>query len=145
MIDGEQVLWEEGLSPSWEEVRIRFLRCVPKTQRRIVAELLRDGDVRGRGLRTWVRRLAAQSQLPRDPFPPELVQVYLDDDEAMPLHDCAGCGIAIPVRPDWHGADGQPQQIYFPDCPCCGERTGLYAAWSRSGESPEAANVGVPL
>ena len=134
-----EIQWEESLSPSWQEVRNGFLRSLFPSQRRQVSELLRDGDVRGRGLRTWLRLIAAQGGDLQSQYPEELVQVYLDDDEAMPLHDCAGCGVAIPVRPAWQGAEGGLQEIYFPKCPCCGARTGLYAAWSRANGSTEVA------
>jgi hypothetical protein len=129
------IAWSEELNPAWEAVKDEFLRAVPPRQRAQVAELLHESDSRGRGLRTWLRVLAANEQRPADRFPAALVQVYLDDDEAMPLHDCAVCGVAIPVRPDWYSFDGEPQQVYFPECPCCGGRTGLYAAWSRGQAS----------
>ena len=140
------IAWEEGLSPPWDEIKESFLEAVAAKQRSKVAALLREPGGRGRGLRTWLRALAAQEQAPPERLPVELVQVYLDDEEALPLHDCAGCGVAIPVRPDWQRFEGEPQHTYFPDCPCCGERTGLYAAWSRRlAVVPEAAcRVGSP-
>ncbi len=135
------ISWQEQLSPTWDEVREHFLSLIRPHQRGQVAALLSQSDACGRGLRTWLRLIGAQGELPSAPFSAELVQVYLTDDEAMPLHDCSGCGVAIPVRPDWQGLDGEPQEIYFPQCPCCGERTGLYAAWSRSQASSTEAAV----
>jgi len=125
------IAWEEGLSPPWDEVKNAFLAAVPKNQRAQVAALLSEPGQRGRGLRSWLRTVVGQEQSLPERIPAELIQAYLDDGEVMPLHDCAGCGIAIPVRPNWQGYEGEPQESYFPTCPCCGERTGLYAAWSQ--------------
>jgi len=124
--------WTEDLEPNWNAVKSSFLAAVSSTQRARVASLLGESDVRGRGLRSWLRHMAVQGQLFDRSLPAELVEVYLSDDEAMPLHDCSGCGMAIPVRPDWRSCEAAPEQIYFSTCPCCGHRTGLYARWSQS-------------
>jgi hypothetical protein len=140
-----EVRWENRLQPGWNWVRQAFLSSVARPQRARVAALLKESDSRGRGLRTWLRLIEAQEQVVLPLFPAELVQVYLDDDEAMPLHDCSGCGVAVPVRPDWPGHEGEPQRVYFPRCPCCGERTGLYASWSRSPAAPAPAQPAVAV
>ncbi len=77
-------------------------------------------------------------------MPPQIpecvISVYLSDGEAAPLHDCEVCGFAVPVRPNHlHGLESEPEQEYFPNCPICGGRTGLYYFWSRQGE-PTASN-----
>jgi hypothetical protein len=57
----------------------------------------------------------------------------MEDSEAMPQHDCADCGLAIPVRPA-RPADfvGEVERIYFPTCPNCGGRSGWYAYLSNA-------------
>jgi hypothetical protein len=117
---------------SWSNARRYFLAAVNPRQRPVVARLLQEAPHSGLGLRLWLRSMVAQGRpLPKS-LPAELVQVYLDDPEAVPLHDCEGCGIAIPVHPAWQGYESEPQRVYFPTCPCCGGRTGLYAYWSNT-------------
>lgn len=117
----------------WSEVRAQFLAAVALDQRPSVMLRLGDSHYGGGGLRQWLGALAAGTAIMPDAVPPTLVQVYLTDDAAAPLHDCAVCGLAIPVRPDrdFDGA-GEPEQVYFPACPGCGGPTGRYARLCRS-------------
>ena len=48
-------------------------------------------------------------------MPPEIAQVYFDDENALPLHQCEDCGLGIPTA--------RPGR-YFETCPLCGGRTG---------------------
>ena len=118
----------------WAELRDRFLAAVDPRQRPAVAALLRHPNRGGGGLRMWLRALMAQGRPVPMSFPPNLVQVYLDDPEAVPLHDCARCGLAVPVCAGWDGYEGEPARVYFPTCPCCDGPTGLYAYWSHAAE-----------
>lgn len=127
---GEPARPADPLDPGWSEARDRFLAAMDLGQRLAVEGLLRQPRCGGLGLRLWLRILVTQGRPLPPALPVELVQVYLDDSEAVPLHDCANCGIAIPVRPGWQGYEGEPQRVYFPTCPSCGGRTGLYAYWS---------------
>jgi hypothetical protein len=108
-----------------------FLAAVPAAQRGRVRELLTDPRAGGRGLRALVALLDAD---PRDlppALPTELVEVYLDDDEAEPLHDCERCGLPVPVHAGRRcGHEASVDREYFPTCPHCGGRTGRYAFWS---------------
>jgi len=114
----------------WATVRESFLNALEPQLRPIVAGLLRQPRCGGLGLRMWLRTLANEPRAFPESLPSELVQVYLNDPEAVPLHDCAGCGLAVPVRPGRSGYESEPQRVYFPTCPCCGCRTGLHAYWS---------------
>ncbi len=119
-----------SLEDRWALTRERFLAAVDPRQRAAVAELLRQPRRGGQGLRVWLQSLATRGvPVPRS-LPPDLVGVYLQDAEALPLHDCAGCGLAVPVRPGRGGEGDEPEQVYFPHCPCCGAATGLYAYWA---------------
>ena len=110
--------------------RDQFLAAIDADLRSTVKVLLVDPQRGGRGLRMWLEAIITQDQVIPSQFPRSLVQVYLDDSEAVPLHDCAECGVAIPVHPHWKGMEGEQPQSYFPTCPCCGGVTGLYASWS---------------
>src|SRR5215213_5390973 len=82
----------------WGEVRDRFLEAVDGPQRPLVALLLRQPRLGGTGLRHWLSALAAGVAVLPTSIPPEVIQTYLTDPEALPLHDCAACGLAVPVR-----------------------------------------------
>jgi hypothetical protein len=106
----------------------QFLAAVDIRQRPVVAALLRQPYCGGQGLRLWLQALRAGTAVLPESIPPELIQVYVNDPEAVPLHDCARCGLAIPVRPDrQRGEDSPAEQVYFATCPHCGGRTGRYA------------------
>ena len=51
-------------------------------------------------------------------MPPEVAEVYLQHQHALPLHDCEACGYRVP-----HG--------FFEQCPLCGGRVGWNAYWHR--------------
>ncbi len=122
---------EAALDARWQEARDHFLAAVAPEQRPFVARLLRERHEGGHGLRTWFRNLVWNGACLPAAVPPAVVEVYLADPEALPLHDCADCGMAVPVRPDRQaGPEGEPERVYFPTCPCCGGQTGLYAYWS---------------
>jgi hypothetical protein len=122
---GGQISWVTQLAPTWRQCKTRFLVLAPAQLRDQVAATILEPDMRGRGLRMWLRRLAVEQVWPRHALPAALIQVYLDDPEAMPLHNCTVCDVAIPIRPDYREFDDVPQKLYFPECPCCGGPTGL--------------------
>ena len=111
----------------------RLLAAMPADYRTRTLALLVSRQYGGRGLRAWLALLEADDRtLPGD-LPVELVNVYLDDDEAEPLHDCERCGLSVPVRARRRcGHEATVERIYFPSCPHCGGRTGRHAYWSRS-------------
>jgi len=109
-----------------------LLQAVDPSQRAAVVNLLDHPRLGGKGLRMWLRMLGnKRGSLPWR-LPAALINVYLQDSEAVPLHDCADCGLAIPIRPHWRGYEWEPGLLYFECCPSCGGSTGLYAYWSRN-------------
>jgi hypothetical protein len=110
-----------------------FLAAVPAGQRGRVRVLLTDRRLGGRGLRALFAMLGADGRIPAA-LPEEVVEVYLSDDEAEPLHDCEACGLPVPVHAGRRcGHEAAVDRVYFPTCPCCGGRTGRHAFWSRRG------------
>ncbi len=111
----------------------RLMAAVPAVHRKRTAALLKSPRLGGRGLRAWMVILDADDRpLPGD-LPEELVEVYLADSEAEPLHDCERCGLTVPVRVGRRcGHEATVERVYFPECPQCGGRTGRHAYWSRT-------------
>ena len=109
------------------------MAAVPATHRKRAQAILLSPRLGGRGLRAWTVLLDADDRpLPGD-LPEELVEVYLDDSEAEPLHDCERCGLTVPVRAHRRcGHEATVEHVYFPECPHCGGRTGRHAYWSRT-------------
>jgi|tagenome__1003787_1003787.scaffolds.fasta_scaffold20815854_2 hypothetical protein len=119
----------------WVEVSSRFLDAVCDEQRAKVAELLHTVHNGGSGLRDWVSAIAFRGAVMPTKLPGELIDVYLSDSESMPLHDCEGCGLAMPVRPSHlYGLEGEPERVYFSACPACGSRTGPSMYFTRQFE-----------
>ena len=110
----------------------RLLAAVPAACRSRAAALLSSPRLGGRGLRAWAALVDTDDRpLPSD-LPTGLVEVYLNDDDAEPLHDCSDCGLPVPVRAGRHcGHEATVERVYFPECPHCGGRTGRHAYWSR--------------
>jgi hypothetical protein len=126
----------------WSQACQDFLAAVPDEMRDHVEQSLRCLHNGAVGLRRWVARIATGEARVPELIPAELVRVYLADSEAVPLHDCENCGIAIPVRPHpLRGFEGEPDQIYFPSCPVCGGRTGWYLFWSRQAEGKRVSDT----
>jgi hypothetical protein len=111
----------------------RLLAAIPVALRPTARTLLADPRLGGRGLRAWLGLLAVgHGPLPAA-LPAELVEVYLRDAEAEPLHDCEACGLPVPVRAAWRaGHEPAADRVYFPACPQCGGRTGPHAYWGRA-------------
>ena len=111
----------------------RLMAAVPAAYRKRTAAVLKSPRLGGRGLRAWMVILDTDDRpLPKD-LPAGLVEVYLDDSEAEPLHDCERCGLTVPVRANRRcGHEATVDHVYFPECPHCGGRTGRYAYWSRT-------------
>ena len=57
-------------------------------------------------------------------MPPVVAEVYLTDRDALPLHECAGCGYRLPHQ-------------YFSECPLCGGRVGWHAYWNQHKDDPK--------
>jgi hypothetical protein len=119
----------------WAKVSNEFLNAVTPCQRKSVAELLHTVHNGGSGLRDWVSAIAWRGAVLPTQVPEEIIDVYLSDSEAVPLHDCGSCGLAIPVRPSrLYGLDGDPERVYFSLCPACGSRTGPHMYFTRRFE-----------
>lgn len=132
---------ESASDARWTDACRQFIAAVPANICQPVDRSLHSLHGGGFGLRNWVSSIAWRGgKLPQE-LPAELVQVYLDDPEAAPLHDCESCGVAIPVRPNRiDGLEAEPEQTYFPTCPICGGRTGLYMYVSRQAEREETSD-----
>ncbi len=116
----------------WTDACQEFMASVPTELQSRVDRSLKSFHAGGFGLRTWVASIAWRGAKLPETVPTELLQVYFVDPEAVPLHECETCGIAIPIRPNrLHGLDDDPEQVYFTSCPACGGRTGLYLFVSR--------------
>lgn len=108
-----------------------FLAAVPDGQRGRVRTLLTDPRCGGRGLRAMLALFDTSPRPLPAVLPPELVEVYLRDDEAEPLHDCERCGLPVPVHAGRRcGHEASVDREYFSACPHCGGRTGRFAFWS---------------
>jgi hypothetical protein len=84
-------------------------------------------------LRAWLSLLEVDHPPLPVELPRELLEVFLRDHEAEPLHDCEECGLPVPVRCGRRvGHEPVAEWEYFPACPNCGGRTGRYAFWSRA-------------
>ncbi|MDX1965436.1 MAG: hypothetical protein SFX18_19985 [Pirellulales bacterium] len=131
-------LSEELLSPSpgiaedtWEAACRQLLDAVPQEYLSLISLLLKERNGGGCGLRDWISAVAFRGAKFPHSIPPQIVRIYLNDPEAVPLHDCEECGLAVPVRPNRvHGLESDPECEYFPTCPLCGGRTGPFYYWS---------------
>lgn len=141
-----QVSSDGGMESYWDSARKRLLACIEEEQRTEVEMVLRAPRQGGRGLRLWLQIIATQNKPLPDSLPWKLVQVYLDEPEALPLHECSGCGVAIPVRAISPVVDEEPAETFFPACPCCGSTTGYYASWNhpQSHSDDDAEQVNLP-
>lgn len=111
----------------WKDTAARFLAAVPYEQREAVEPLLQQPHYGSEGLRSWIDAIANQGAVLPEHIPAAVIDVYLEDAEAMPLYECEECGLAVPVRPNrLLGPDAEPEKIFFPECPICGGRTGYY-------------------
>jgi hypothetical protein len=111
----------------------RLLHAVPASHRSATQALINDPRRGGHGLRMWLTLMEADYSRDLQDLPGELIAVYLADSDAEPLHDCAQCGLAIPVKATRRcGHEAAVERIYFPTCPCCGGSTGRHAYWSRA-------------
>jgi hypothetical protein len=112
-------------------VMAALLAAVPLDYRARVKARLTDPHSGGRGLRALLALLDTDPRTLPDALPTELVEVYLYDDEAEPLHDCERCGLPVPVHAGRRcGHEASVDREYFPACPHCGGRTGRFAFWS---------------
>ncbi len=117
----------------WDVAEDRLLAAVPEGVRAVVRVRLVDPRRGGRGLRAWLGLLATGGRDLPPALPAALVEVYLRDDDAEPLHDCEACGLPVPVKAGRRcGHEPTPERVYFPSCPHCGGRTGRFAYWSRA-------------
>lgn len=110
----------------------RLLAAIPVRHQAQARSLLTDHRNGGRGLRTWIHLMEVGDAGLPDQLPAELVEVYLSDGEAEPLHDCEVCGLPVPVKVGWRaGHEPTADRVYFPACPQCGGKTGYHAFWGR--------------
>ena len=117
--------------PDWKEAENRLMDAVPAGMRPLVRSLLSNPRRGGRGLRSLLILLASQNRSLPCHLPGELVEIYLQDDAAEPIHDCEECGLPVPVRVARRcGHEPSTERVYYPACPHCGGRTGRYAYWS---------------
>jgi hypothetical protein len=115
-----------------QTVEDEWLAAISSALRSTVRKLLKTPRYGGRGLRAWLALMETEGRPLRGQIPDELIEIYLQDDEAEPLHDCASCGLPVPVRVGRRvGLEPVVERVYFPTCPLCGGRTGRYAFWSR--------------
>ncbi|VTT99034.1 unnamed protein product [Gemmataceae bacterium] len=109
----------------------RLLAAVPAPHRARVEILLSDRRTGGRGLWAMLNLIHMDQRPVPAVLSAELIEIYLTDDEAEPLHDCERCGLPVPVHAGRHcGHEATVERVYFPACPQCGGRTGRYAYWS---------------
>jgi hypothetical protein len=123
--------------PTWFS---QLLPAVAAEQQAAVEAVVRAFPERGYGLYAWVTNLREGGHLPAR-IPAEVIDVYLRDDKALPLHDCEDCGLLLPLRPGRHyGLAVEPARSYFDTCPVCGGRVGCYAYWHKHGRNPGRAD-----
>lgn len=109
----------------------KLLAAVPDEYRVEVLMLLSDRRRGGRGLRSLLGLYETECHPTPAELPAALIEIYLRDHEAEPLHDCADCGLHVPVSAGRrYGHEATVDREYFPHCPCCGGRTGRHAFWS---------------
>lgn len=119
-------------SSDWLRAERRLLASIPQGLRSRVEAVLTDPRSGGRGLRAMVALLVNEERPLPKTLPSDLIDIYLYDDEAEPLHDCENCGLPLPVRASYRaGHEANPERIYYSSCPHCGGRTGRFAYWSR--------------
>jgi len=122
------------MTPGFGADADRLLAAIPATLQGRAKAILANPRLGGRGLRAWIALLEVEDRPLPDSLPAELVEVYLKDTEAEPLHDCEECGLPVPVRAGWRaGHEPSAARVYFPACPHCGGRTGRHAYWSGRG------------
>ena len=125
--------WMAEADRKWNQARERFLNAVADDQRAAVDQRLKDLGARGAGLRAWLTAIAWRGGVLPQRLPRELVQVYLDDAEVRPRHECEACGLLIPVQPAGRrGAEAIQPGIYFSNCPACDAGTGRYVFRSKA-------------
>jgi hypothetical protein len=111
----------------------RFLSAVPQVFRNRVRDALCNPKLGGRGLRAWLAITDVEERTLPNRISIDLINIYLSDSEAEPLHDCEECGVPIPVKAGRRaGHEPSCDRVYFTACPQCGGRTGPHAFWSRS-------------
>jgi hypothetical protein len=132
----------DNATAHWAEVSEQFLKAVTPSKRKHVAALLHRVHNGGGGIRGWVSAIAWRGAVLPPQIPDEVINVYLSDSEAAPLHDCEGCGLAIPIRPSrLYGLEGEPERVYFAACPACGSRTGQHMYFTRRFEDNITATL----
>jgi hypothetical protein len=130
---------EWPMEERWAQASARLLAAVDESRRSAAAEMLRSLHRGATGLRDWVMAIAWRGAVLPDALPGELVDVYLFDSEAAPLHECEDCGVAIPVKKCRVGGYDEPERRFFTRCPICGGRTGWYLRHARLAETGEEA------
>ncbi len=123
---------------TWRDTCEQFLASVPTHLQDRVEWALHNLHSGGTGLRNWVAAIAWRGGKLPEHVPPEIIDVYMCDEEAAPLHDCESCGMAIPVRASRTATiEEEPEYVYFKACPVCGGRTGHYLFFSRQFDCPD--------
>lgn len=120
----------------WDFAYDGFMSLVAEDLREEIERIVSGINGNGQGLRCWINNIAYRGGVMPELIPREVLLVYLVDHEALPLHDCANCGLSVPVRPNrLYGSEGDPEEEYFLVCPACGGQTGLYSYWSNRDEN----------
>jgi hypothetical protein len=132
----------------WFRAANRIFVRLPEEQRQPFVDVMYtawvggaiDGWARYTGLRSWVDRHVSREEQtwswvgwgflpPR--LPVALLDAYLTDAKAQPRHDCADCGLIVPVHGDWEWE--QRQRMLFQCCPHCGGPIGARAYFHAHG------------
>lgn len=99
-------------------------------------EVMRPGGRRTSRLTRQILALVIGTERPPI-MHPDAAQVYIDDTDVSPLHECEDCGLGIPVRAGIiRGGRTIPAHRYFDRCPNCGGRVG-YAAYFQKHKAEE--------
>lgn len=132
-LEPEQAIPADALHTARDAVRRQFLESVAAPERPAVERLLASPHGDGRGLRMWLEAIVMdRAELPPT-IPPDVIHVYLDNSDALPLHDCASCGFLVPIIAGReYDYEGEAEYRFFPACPNCGGRTGWYLFWAHA-------------
>lgn len=114
----------------WTKAKQQFLAAVAPQQRQAVATALENRHAASPGLRQWLRGLIIEEMRLPKRIPPQVIAIYLEDADALPLYGCSHCALALPVKCISTWAADAVEEVYFDNCPSCGQSVDLYGHWS---------------